>query len=74
MTDEERIAEINQDITDARQWIRNMGKTGAEYEVNTIASSRKFKGFSMSDVREYINSLKQELADLSGDSGYQVTY
>lgn len=74
MTDQERIDEINQDIADARQWIRNMGKTGQEYDIGTGPSARKFVGFSMTDIRKYINTLKQELADLSGDSGYQVIF
>lgn len=74
MTDEERIAEIETDISEARQWVRNMGKTGQEYQVKNSSSDRRFAGFSMSDIKNYINGLKQELADLSGDSGYQVVY
>ena len=75
MTDEARIIEIEADISDARQWIRNMGKTGAEYEIENAKSRRKFKGFSMSDIlKTYIPALQAELRDLNCTSGIQAGY
>lgn len=71
MTTQERIDEIDQDISDARQWIRNMGKTGKKYEIDSGRSSRSFEGFSMSEMRQYIAALQAEKLELQGCSGYQ---
>lgn len=56
------IAEVNTAIS-------NMLKTGQEYEIESAKSRRRFKGFSLKDLREYKNELNNQLREVQGGSG-----
>ena len=61
--------EIQAEIIIVETAIRNIMLTGQSYTIGTGPSSRTFSAASLKDLREYLNSLKNNLSAVQGDSG-----
>jgi hypothetical protein len=70
MTEDEIQAEI--DLVNIA--ISDVLQTGRVYEVKNPASSRKFEGFSLQDLRDHRDSLYNKLDELSGNSGVIIGF
>ena len=70
MTEDEIIAAI----AEVNTAISNMMKTGQEYEIESAKSRRRFKGFSLKDLREYKTELNNQLREVQGYSGMVLGY
>lgn len=65
---------IQADIDIFREAIRNIALSGQSYTITTGSSTRTFTSADIDKLRDYLNDLENELADVNGNSGIMTGF
>jgi hypothetical protein len=69
LTDTERIAEIDAELTIVNNAITHLLQGGQQYMIQTGASMRQFMAADLDKLRSYRNELRAEKRELNDEAG-----